>query len=131
MPLRRTASHEDTAVRAYKYRLYPNREQAELLHKTFGCARKVYNLLLSERLDLYRRYKDDPDELRKQKLSTPAALKAEYSYLREVDSLALCNASVILKPRSQPSSQGAPQYRLSRRSAVQGSPTLRTTSLTL
>lgn len=97
MPLRRTASHEDTAVRAYKYRLYPNREQAELLHKTFGCARKVYNLLLSERLDLYRRYKDDPDELRKQKLSTPAALKAEYSYLREVDSLALCNAQCNLE----------------------------------
>ncbi|MEW2328733.1 RNA-guided endonuclease TnpB family protein [Micromonospora chersina] len=35
--------------RAYKYRFYPSREQAELLARTFGCARKVYNLALEAR----------------------------------------------------------------------------------
>jgi putative transposase len=30
-------------LKAYRYRLYPNAEQAELLNKTFGCCRFVYN----------------------------------------------------------------------------------------
>ena len=30
----------------YKYRLYPNRVQAELMARTFGCARYVYNYML-------------------------------------------------------------------------------------
>ena len=29
--------------RAYKFRLYPNDKQKELIHKTFGCMRFVYN----------------------------------------------------------------------------------------
>ncbi|MEU5937917.1 RNA-guided endonuclease TnpB family protein [Micromonospora sp. NPDC047548] len=35
--------------RAYKYRFYPSPEQAELLGRTFGCVRKVYNLALEAR----------------------------------------------------------------------------------
>jgi putative transposase len=35
--------------RAYKYRFYPSPEQAELLHRTFGCVRYVYNRALAER----------------------------------------------------------------------------------
>lgn len=46
---------------------------------------------------MYQKYKDDPDKLRKQKFSTPAALKSDYPYLREVDSLALCNAQCNLE----------------------------------
>ena len=29
--------------KAFKYRMYPNREQRILLAKTFGCTRFVYN----------------------------------------------------------------------------------------
>ena len=93
--LRRTARN-DTTVRAYKYRLYPNKDQSILLCKTFGCARKVYNLLLSERLSLYEQYKNDFTQLNKQKYRTPAALKQSYPYLSEVDSLALANAQCNL-----------------------------------
>jgi putative transposase len=39
--------------RAYKYRFYPDAEQAELLAKTFGCVRFVYNHILRYRTDAY------------------------------------------------------------------------------
>ncbi|MET8875565.1 RNA-guided endonuclease TnpB family protein [Nocardia sp. NPDC004604] len=35
--------------RAYKYRFYPNEQQRQLLNRTFGCVRYVYNRALSER----------------------------------------------------------------------------------
>ena len=35
--------------RAYKYRFYPTPQQADLLNRTFGCVRKVYNLALEAR----------------------------------------------------------------------------------
>lgn len=38
---------------AYRYRLYPNREQRAELAKTFGCARWVYNWALRLRTDAY------------------------------------------------------------------------------
>ncbi|MEV0622769.1 RNA-guided endonuclease TnpB family protein [Nonomuraea sp. NPDC050404] len=42
--------------RAYKYRFYPTPEQADLLHRTFGCVRLVWNKALAER---NRRYTDE------------------------------------------------------------------------
>ena len=40
--------------RTYKFRLYPNREQIELLAKHFGCSRFVYNYFLNQRKEQYR-----------------------------------------------------------------------------
>ena len=34
--------------KAYKFRLYPNKEQIELINKTFGCGRFVYNHYLDK-----------------------------------------------------------------------------------
>ena len=34
--------------KAYKVRLYPNAEQREILEKTFGCVRKIWNEMLDE-----------------------------------------------------------------------------------
>ena len=39
--------------RAYKYRFYPTDEQRELLARTFGCVRVVWNLVLRRRTDAY------------------------------------------------------------------------------
>jgi putative transposase len=39
--------------RAYKYRIYPNRPQREMLEVHFGCARYVYNHYLRQRIDCY------------------------------------------------------------------------------
>jgi putative transposase len=39
--------------KAYKYRLYPTEEQVDLLAKTFGCCRYVYNWALRQKTDAY------------------------------------------------------------------------------
>ena len=41
--------------KAYKYRIYPNKKQAEFIQKTFGCARFVYNHYLAIRIEKYKR----------------------------------------------------------------------------
>lgn len=40
-------------LKAYKFRLYPNKEQITQIQKTFGCCRFVYNFTLAYRKDLY------------------------------------------------------------------------------
>ena len=75
---------------AYKYRLYPNKEQEIYFAKTFGCVRFIYNKMLSDKIDYYKE--------NKQKLNnTPAQYKKEFEWLKEVDSLALANAQMNLQ----------------------------------
>ncbi|NWK72673.1 transposase [Bacillus paramycoides] len=81
--------------KAYKFRLYPTEEQAYLIRKTFGCVRFVYNKMLDDRKEVYEKYKENKEELKKQKFPTPAKYKAEYEWLKEVDSLA--NAQLNLQ----------------------------------
>ena len=33
---------------AVKYRIYPNKEQSNLIDRTIGCTRLVYNLMLND-----------------------------------------------------------------------------------
>ncbi len=40
--------------KAYKYRIYPNTEQIELINKHIGCARWVYNFGLSKKIETYQ-----------------------------------------------------------------------------
>ena len=75
---------------AYKFRLYPNKEQREYFANTFGCVRFIYNRMLSNKIDYYKETK--------QKLNnTPAQYKKEFEWLKEVDSLALANAQMNLQ----------------------------------
>ena len=83
--------------KAFKFRLLPNKEQAVLLAKTFGCVRFVYNKMLAERKETYEKFKDDKETLKKQKFPTPAKYKGEFPFLKEVDSLALANAQINFK----------------------------------
>jgi len=83
--------------KAYNFRLYPNKQQSEIINKTFGCVRFVYNKMLDERKEIYEQYKDNKEELKKQKLPTPAKYKNEFEWLKEVDSLALSNAQMNLQ----------------------------------
>lgn len=78
------------ANKAIKYRLYPTDEQRIMFAKTFGCCRKVYNLMLADKIKCY----DETKEFGKQ---TPAMYKDEYPYLKEVDSLALANVQLNLQ----------------------------------
>ncbi len=44
-------------LKAYKYRIYPNKEQEIQIVKTFGCCRFVYNQTLAYRKDMYEQEK--------------------------------------------------------------------------
>ena len=44
-------------LKAYRYRIYPNKEQEIQLAKTFGCCRFVYNQTLAYRKDAYEKEK--------------------------------------------------------------------------
>ena len=83
-------------LRAYKFRLYPTEEQKNMIGRTFGCVRFAYNKMLAERKEIYELYKDNKEELKNQKLPTPAKYKSEFQWLKEVDSLALANAQMNL-----------------------------------
>ena len=76
--------------KAYKYRLYPSKEQQILFAKTFGCCRKVYNLMLA---DKKKHYEETGEMIQ----TTPAQYKEKYPFLREVDSLALANEQINLQ----------------------------------
>ena len=41
------------ALKAYKYRLYPTKTR-RVYSKTFSCVRLVYNLMLQDRIDIYK-----------------------------------------------------------------------------
>ena len=73
-----------------KYRLYPNKEQELFFSKCFGCVRFVYNRMLAEKQEHYRK-------TRKSLRVTPAKYKKEFPWLKEVDSLALANAQLHLE----------------------------------
>ena len=75
---------------AFKYRIYPNKDQELLINKTFGCVRFVYNKILYTANKFY-------EETGKNKIITPASLKSENQFLKEVDSLALSNAQLNVK----------------------------------
>ena len=72
---------------AYKYRIYPNTEQKIFFAKCFGCVRFFYNKSLSDMNEIYK-------STGKFKNITPASYKEDYSFLKEVDSLALSNAQL-------------------------------------
>ena len=81
-------------LKAYKFRIYPTEEQEIFFAKTFGCVRKVYNLMLDDRKKAYEEVKNDPSK--KMTFPTPAKYKKEFPFLKEVDSLALSNAQLNL-----------------------------------
>lgn len=76
--------------KAIKYRVYPTQEQKILFLKTFGCCRKVYNLMLADKI---AHYQTD----RKMLQNTPAQYQTAYPYLKEVDSFALSNTQQDLQ----------------------------------
>ena len=76
--------------KAYKFRLYPNQEQKQLFAKTFGCSRAIWNMMLADKIKHY-------EETKETLYNTPAQYKKEFPWLREVDSLALCNVQLNLQ----------------------------------
>ena len=72
---------------SYKFRIYPNKEQENLIQRTFGCSRFVYNHFLARRKEVYEQegktlnYYDCYHEM--------MTLKKSLDWLQEIDSYAL------------------------------------------
>ena len=78
------------AEKAYKYRIYPNKKQQELIQKTFGCARFVYNYYLNKRKEMYE---NDKITFTYNMCSKDLTnLKKELEWLKEPDKCSLQNA---------------------------------------
>ena len=73
--------------KAYKFRMYPNKYQKELINKTFGCCRFVYNRYLAKRIESYKNNEETYSY--KQCSSDLTNLKKELVWLKEVDSTSL------------------------------------------
>lgn len=104
------------ANKAIKYRLYPTTKQSVMFAKTFGCCRKVYNLMLSDKIESYK-------STGKFVNVTPAKYKKDYPYLKEVDSLALANKQMDLQKafrncfsRSRKKKNGFPKFKSAKHS---------------
>ena len=76
--------------RTVKIRIYPNAEQRVQIEKTIGCSRFIYNCMLADKMEYYKKEK-------KMLRNTPASYKKEYPWLKEVDSLALANVQMHLE----------------------------------
>jgi putative transposase len=78
--------------RAYKFRVYPTNEQKQMLARTFGCCRVVYNWALRQKTDAYY---NEQTRLYYKDLSTMLTeLKKQeaYAWLSEVSSVPLQQA---------------------------------------
>jgi putative transposase len=102
--------------KAIKYRLYPTSDQEVMFTKTFGCCRKIYNLMLEDKIASYRNNKTFGKQ-------TPAMYKTAYPFLKEVDSLALANVQLNLQSamrncfdKKRKKKNGFPKFKLSKHS---------------
>lgn len=73
--------------KAYKFRIYPSEKQIELIEKTFGSTRFIYNHFLNQRIEAYES-EGKSIEYTKQQNQLPN-MKKEFKWLKEVDSISL------------------------------------------
>jgi putative transposase len=73
--------------------------------KTFGCCRFVWNKILDEKLNAYKKKERIPRP-------TPAKYKKEFPFLKEVDSFALCNVQLQLEKAFKDHFRNRKQFKL-------------------
>ena len=94
-----------TKMKAYKFRIYPNKEQITLINKTIGCARFVFNYSLSKQQEKDKMWYIVEEMYqcgqlpcnnwkgeffnKKNSINDIKELKLQYPFLKEVDSIAL------------------------------------------
>ena len=75
-------------LKAFKYRLYPNKEQKVLLEKHFGCVRFVWNWALGKKMESYQKDKTNLSRYELQ-AELPKMKKGDQPWLAEVGSLSI------------------------------------------
>ena len=73
--------------RSYKFRIYPTLEQKNLIQRTFGCARFVYNYYLAQRIEQCKATGKSASQFQQDKDLT--LLRQKLVWLCDIDSTAL------------------------------------------
>ena len=94
-----SSTTEKTVIKGLKFRIYPTQEQIQLIEKTFGCCRQIYNNRIDEKTEFYienilpvknKTTKDEKTEIYKTfKPSTEKEMKQKFPYMKEVSDRAL------------------------------------------
>ncbi|MFC0471759.1 IS200/IS605 family element RNA-guided endonuclease TnpB [Halalkalibacter kiskunsagensis] len=123
--------------KAYKYRIYPNQKQIELINKTIGCSRFVYNFFVGKQKDkdaywyivnemvqngqlLQNNWKGKFFN-KNESIKAIRELKQNYPFLKEVDSIALQKSVEIVNDsyiRYYKKQNGEPRFK-SKKNPVQ------------
>lgn len=73
--------------KAYRFRLYPNKDQKEIINKTLGCSRLIYNYYLNKKQILYE--KENKNISIYECIKDIPNLYNEKPFLKEIDSMSL------------------------------------------
>ncbi|APC49347.1 transposase [Virgibacillus halodenitrificans] len=125
------------AKKAYKFRIYPTKKQLELINKTIGCSRFVYNYFVGKQKskDAYWHIANEMVQNgqltennwkgeffnKNQSIKAVRELKKHYSFLKEVDSIALQKSVEIVNDsytRYYKKQNGEPRFK-SKKNPVQ------------
>ncbi len=79
-------------LKAYKYRIYPNNEQALLIEKHFGCSRFVFNWALALQKRYYAMFGKSLSRTQIQSQLVKKKKTGKFAWLNEVNSQSLLNA---------------------------------------
>ena len=71
-----------------KFRIYPNREQQNIINRTLGCVRFIYNKGLAYRIEQYK-LGNKANYTATSAMLTSMKMQDDFSFLKEVDSIAL------------------------------------------
>ena len=74
-------------LKAFKFRLYPNKEQEILINKHLGSNRFVYNYFLAKRIEIYK--ENQKSLTYNQCAILLPKVKTEFEWLKEIDSISL------------------------------------------
>ena len=78
--------------RTYRFRLYPNKVQTDLLSKHFGCVRFVYNYFLNQRIEQYKLTGKSDKYYAQSKCLTELKKQETTTWLKEVSAQTLQSA---------------------------------------
>jgi putative transposase len=76
-------------IKSYKFRIYPNKQQTEMLNKHFGCTRFIYNWALDYSKNQYKLNKKSFSRFNIQSQLPTLKQQAETQWLKEVNSQSL------------------------------------------
>lgn len=78
-----------TINKTYKLRIYPNKQQSQLIDKTIGSSRFVYNRFLNERIELYTNTKEYSSYFKDCSKLRQLKKMEEFNWLKDYDKFSL------------------------------------------